>query len=379
VPYIKVLKHTPKEAVCQVFENVNQGGKPLTVFELITATFAADNFDLKKHWENISNVFEKYPTLSNVDNTSFLIAMTLLISYRKNGTISCKRKDVLNLKYNEFEKNENDLMNGFKRMYDLLVDMKIFSRDDIPYNTQFIPLSVICTILGNDLYNANVKRKLKQWYWCGVLGELYGGANESRYALDVPQVIEWIRNDNAETPKTINDCSFNTMRLLGLQTKNSAAYKGIMALILGNNAKDWINGTEMSVTNYIEERSDIHHIFPQAYCEENNYEKRKWNSIINKTPIFFSTNRYIGGVAPNKYIKKITEKREIEEDELKEYIESHLIDYNLLSQNQFEEFIINRAKKILNVIEDATGKKITDRSSEEVINYFGESLQRDEF
>lgn len=377
VPYIKVLKDTPKEAVCQVFENVNQGGKPLTVFELITATFAADNFDLKKHWEDISKIFEKYPTLSNVDNTSFLIAMTLLVSYRKNGTIGCKRKDVLNLKYNEFESNENDLVEGFKRMYDLLVDMKIFSRDDIPYNTQFIPLSVICTILGNDLYNANIKRKIKQWYWCGVLGELYGGANESRYALDVPQVIEWIRNDNAETPKTINDCNFNTMRLLGLRTKNSAAYKGIMALILGNNAKDWINGTEMSVTNYIEERSDIHHIFPQAYCEESGYDKRKWNSIINKTPIFFSTNRYIGGVAPSKYIEKIIEKREISNEELKEYIESHLIKYNLLNQDRFEEFIINRAKKILNAIEEATGKKITDRNSEEVINYFGESLQRE--
>ena len=63
-------------------------------------------------------------------------------------------------------------------------------------------------------------------------------------------------------PKTVQDCNFSSMRLLGLQTKNSAAYKGIMALIMQNGAKDWINGTEMSVTNYIEERSDIHHIFP---------------------------------------------------------------------------------------------------------------------
>lgn len=49
IPIIKVLKEAPKEAVCQVFENVNQGGVPLTVFELLTATFAADNFDLKEH------------------------------------------------------------------------------------------------------------------------------------------------------------------------------------------------------------------------------------------------------------------------------------------------------------------------------------------
>ena len=118
-------------------------------------------------------------------------------------------------------------------------------------------------ILGNEIYNASVKRKIKQWYWCGVFGELYGSANETRYALDVPQLIKWIYNDNSELPKTIQDCNFSAMRLLSLQTKNSAAYKGIMAIIMQNNAKDWISGTEMSVTNYIEERSDIHHIFPQ--------------------------------------------------------------------------------------------------------------------
>jgi hypothetical protein len=38
IPVIKLLKETPKEAVCQVFENVNTGGVSLTVFELLTAT-----------------------------------------------------------------------------------------------------------------------------------------------------------------------------------------------------------------------------------------------------------------------------------------------------------------------------------------------------
>lgn len=374
IPIIKVLKEAPKEAVCQVFENVNQGGVPLNVFELLTATFAADDFDLKKHWEDTKEIFKKYDTLKNFDNTSFLIAMTLLNSYKKGGTISCKKKDVLNLKYNEYESNERELIEGFKRMYDLLVDMKIFSTNDIPYTTQFIPLSVVCTILGNEIYNASVKRKIKQWYWCGVFGELYGSANETRYALDVPQLIKWIYNDNSELPKTIQDCNFSAMRLLSLQTKNSAAYKGIMAIIMQNNAKDWISGTEMSVTNYIEERSDIHHIFPQDYCEKMGYDKRKWNSIINKTPIFFSTNRYIGGVAPSEYISKIVRNKGLAEQEILSFINTHFINTEMLINDIFERFIIDRAIKLLDAIENVTGKKITDRNSEEVINYFRQEL-----
>ena len=44
VPVITLDKAIQKEAVCQVFENVNTGGVALTVFELVTATFAAEGF-----------------------------------------------------------------------------------------------------------------------------------------------------------------------------------------------------------------------------------------------------------------------------------------------------------------------------------------------
>ncbi len=377
IPIIKVLKEAPKEAVCQVFENVNQGGVPLTVFELLTATFAADNFDLKEHWNKVKEIFEQYETLKKFDNTSFLIAMTLLIAMRKNITVSCKRKDVLNLDYRDYEKNEEDLINGFKKAYKLLVEMNIYSVYDIPYSTQLIPLAVICTLLDKEFENSSVKEKIKQWFWCGVFGELYGGANETRYALDVKQVYDWIKGKE-ELPKTINDCNFNTMRLLGLQTKNSAAYKGIMALILSNRAYDWINGMEMRVQTYLDERSDVHHIFPQEYCINMNYDKKKWNSIINKTPLFFSTNRYIGGTSPNDYMNKIVRNKDISKEDLKYYISSHMINADLLDNNNFEDFIIDRAIKILNGIERCTGKKITDRNSEDVVNYFGTSLEKKE-
>jgi uncharacterized protein with ParB-like and HNH nuclease domain len=41
LPVIALGKSTSKEAVCLVFEKVNTGGVPLSVFELVTASFAA--------------------------------------------------------------------------------------------------------------------------------------------------------------------------------------------------------------------------------------------------------------------------------------------------------------------------------------------------
>jgi hypothetical protein len=50
LPVIALGKSTSKEAVCLVFEKVNTGGVPLSVFELVTASFAADNFNLRDDW-----------------------------------------------------------------------------------------------------------------------------------------------------------------------------------------------------------------------------------------------------------------------------------------------------------------------------------------
>jgi uncharacterized protein with ParB-like and HNH nuclease domain len=51
IPAITLGRETPLGAVCQVFEKVNTSGVTLTVFELVTATFAAKNFNLRENWE----------------------------------------------------------------------------------------------------------------------------------------------------------------------------------------------------------------------------------------------------------------------------------------------------------------------------------------
>ena len=100
-----------------------------------------------------------------------------------------------------------------------------------------------------------------QWFWCGVFGELYGSANETRYALDLPQVVEWILN-NGHEPKTIYDANFSPSRLHTLRTRNSAAYKGVYALLMDDNTKDWLSATGIDFSTYFSESIDIHHIFP---------------------------------------------------------------------------------------------------------------------
>ncbi len=375
MPVILLGKETPKEAVCQVFENVNTGGVSLTVFELVTAIFAMDDFELRKDWKSRQEKFFTGDLLSIITATDFLVACTLLSAFSKGGTVSCKKKDVLNLPLADYEKYADSLSKGFVEAEKLLQEERIFSSRDLPYSTQLIPLAVLCTLLddGNKIKITNVKNKIKQWYWCGVFGELYGSANETRYVNDVVGVMEWIEN-NGSAPRTVQEAYFNPTRLLTLQSRQSAAYKGIMALVLKNHCKDFISGREMDFTVYKSENIDIHHIFPRAYCENKNYPKEKWNSIVNKTPITYSTNREIGGASPSKYLEKIENKGQVNRPTLDEYLESHWIDVDSCRNDDFDKHIVYRAKKLLDSIELATGKSISGRDTEEVVKVFGEVL-----
>lgn len=375
IPVIRLEKETPKEAVCQVFENVNTGGVSLTVFELVTAVFAMDDFELRKDWEKRKSTYFNGDILSIITATDFLSACTLLTTYKKGGTVSCKKKDVLNLSLDDYKKYSDDLSKGFEEAEKILQEERIFVSRDLPYSTQLIPLAVLCTLLqdGNRIKITTVKDKIKQWYWCGVFGELYGSANETRYVNDVVGVMEWLE-DSSKVPKTVQEAYFNPLRLLSLQTRQSAAYKGIMALILKNHSRDFISGREMDFTAYKAECIDIHHVFPKDYCEKQGYPKARWNSVVNKTPLSYSTNREIGGAAPSKYLSKIEAKGQVTEPVLNGYLESHWLDVNCCRNDDFDEFLIERAKKLLAAIEKATGKVIPGKESEEVIAGFGAKL-----
>lgn len=375
MPVILLDKETPKEAVCQVFENVNTGGVSLTVFELVTAVFAMDDFPLRKDWEERKEKYFSGDLLNVVTATDFLTALTLFSSFQAGGTVSCKKKDVLALPLTAYKKYADDLCKGFSAADKLLQEERIFSSRDLPYSTQLIPLATICTALmeGNRIYTATIKNMVKQWYWCGVFGELYGSANETRYANDITQVIRWI-TDGGDLPKTVTDFFFNPTRLLGLQSRQSAAYKGIMALILKNHARDFISGAEMDFSTYSNEKIDIHHIFPKDYCMGQRYEKSKWNSIVNKTPISAGSNREIGGVAPSVYLGKLEKKGSVLSSDLDGYLETHWIDHTMLRKDEFRNFIVDRAKKLLVAIEQATGRTISGKGSDEVRQAFGDAL-----
>ena len=379
VPAIELTRETSKEAVCQVFEKVNTGGVPLTVFELMTATFAADNFDLRQDWAGREKRLTKQGVLRSVEATDFLQAVTLLTSYDQHQTagtaISCKRRNILNLKREQYCANAARIEWGFFAAARLLVREKVFDARNLPYRTQLVPLASICAVLGDRFESDGVKQKLAQWYWCGVFGELYGGTTETRFGYDIADVVAWV--EHGSEPRSVRDANLAPIRLLSLQTRQSAAYKGMMALLMQAGSADFINGDVIELTTFFDQAVEIHHIFPHSHCENQGYPLQKWNSVVNKTPITARTNRILGGNAPSGYLTSIETNHRVESHRLDQILATHLIKPSLLRADDFDAFIIDRARQLLDLVEKAIGKAVVGREAADVVTAFGSSLSVD--
>lgn len=125
LPVIEMKKVNPKEAVCQVFEKVNTGGVSLSVFELLTASFASEEFDLKTDWIRIKSEFKPFKILDKTNNIDLIQAITIYSTYQKRKeleltvekdslpAISAKRREMLNLSLGEYLKYCDQIVSGF--------------------------------------------------------------------------------------------------------------------------------------------------------------------------------------------------------------------------------------------------------------------------
>lgn len=395
VPVITLAHDTSHEAVCLVFEKVNTGGKPLDAFELLTAMYAARGHKLRDDWLGADGkkglqsrlaefgraADQSVGVLAKVASTDVLQAIALLFTKRVRAekeaagvsehdlpAVRATRQSLLDLPLEEYLRYRDAVESGFKRAAKFLRQQCIHRVLDLPYQTQLVSLAAIFAEMGEAAEHAGHLARIARWYWCGIFGELYGGAVEGRFAKDIVEVPAWLAG--GPEPATVRDGVFRADRLLTMRTRLSAAYKGIHALLMREGAQDFRTGQGYDLTVFFDEGVDIHHIFPQDWCEKRKINEKIYDSVINKTPLSYRTNRIIGGIAPSEYLAKLElgkknakgqiENPPIPADMLDSYLVSHCISPQFLRADDFESFMKDRRQALLNLISKATGHSIAE-------------------
>jgi hypothetical protein len=377
LPVISLKKETSKEAVCLVFEKVNTGGVPLSVFELITATWAADGYNLRDDWFGPRGNGGRHarlgqrPLLRDLQPTDFLQGVSLLHSFEKRkldlaagrsgkeaAGVTAKREHILEMPLGAFQKWADPLTKGFEQAERFLRSEGFHHPKFLPYRTQLTPLAAVLAHLGERWLEPQIKTKLARWFWCGVFGELYGGAVETRIALDLQQLVTWTDEGSSQEPATVQAATFSPNRLDTLRSRTSAAYRGLYVLLQREGACDFFWKARMVDLDRDDAKLDIHHIFPKKWCEDRDIPPRVFNAIVNKTAISYKANRMIGGKAPSDYLAQIQGHAQVKLDDaaMDSILKSHVIAPTLLRADSFQEFYAARKAALLAIVERAMGK-----------------------
>lgn len=386
VPVIKLTKDTPKEAVCTVFEKVNTGGVSLTIFELVTASYAGDpdyyrehgkDFQLHDDWKQIADELSKHGMLvewdqnrsayNGLQNTDLLQAVTLVSThFRRRGrpgvdpftqpAAACKRKDILELPLSEYLKWAPRVVEAWHWTAEFLRRQCIYRVVDVPYTTQLVALAAIRTVLGEEADTDDAYTKISRWFWCGVFGEQYGGSPETRLPRDLEQVVAWVRS--GQEPASVGEAIFQEARLGTMRSRGSAAYKGLYALLMRQGCKDWtFNRGPIDESVYVNQKVDICRIFPRAWCAKHKIPAERQDSIVNKTLLTHRTGQLMGTAGPRTYLKKLETDTGLPGNWLDDIVATHLIDPALLRKEDFDRFYADRAARLRELIEEAMGKR----------------------
>ena len=323
----------------------------MTSFDLLNAIYEKNKFKLQDDWKEIQEKIFSKGILKGFEPKNFLRACKLFSYYDREKNF--KKNTIIDLECDDYKSCREIVKKGFELAKEFLEAEGIVVKNILSYDTQLIPLAVIFALISEEknFLNSNViRKKIQQWYWCGVFDKRYeNGANDTKFCTDIKNVMNWINNESI--PDLVENFKFGLEEIKYLTANQGARYKGIIALLFKNNCKDFM--IEKNIRDYYKNEIavEIHHIFPK-----NSFQKNFGNLIecvANKTPLSKTTNNILGDVHPSSYLNNIMKGEYLEHDkkkkgkqknnttelvereDLKKYLESHWIDIKDLENDDF--------------------------------------------
>lgn len=360
-PVIQLRPDMPLSAICHIFEKVNSTGVPLDVFDLCTAILWAQGFQLNQEWKLTVEQLGRFFPKQNLSGTHYLQGITLLDSlHRKKANsnpsvaVSCRKHDLLAMRSTVVQNWWSILTEGYKEAAKFMNDQGILSERILPYSTLIVPLSTLLADIRHTQGAAQAGyalKKVERWYWCSVFSQRYSGQVETTSAQDYEQVMNWI--EGGEEPDTVRTFTFYPDILYEVKSIRNAIYRGILCLLARSGAEDFGGNGRIATHIFFDTAQDHHHIFPTDALKKKGITDSRADSIVNKTLISSAVNRSIGGQLPSKYISGLTTK--LQDNNLQHILNTHAITMNILVQDAWEDFVVDRRDRLYQLILSVCG------------------------
>jgi hypothetical protein len=353
-PVVTLPSSTPLEAVCKIFETLNNSGKALGPFELLTAKFYPKKVNLRDLWKEAKDAYKILRDF-DVDPYGVLQAITL----RSTNPPSAQRSDVLGkLTAEDVNTHWSSVISGFAGVLDTIVnDYGVIAKRWLPYTMMLVPMSAVWQEVQDlsPFDRGLAMERLAHYFWCTVFMTNYDQGANSQAGADYVRLKDWLPFGIGEAPEAVKDFAFSGAELRSAGVRRKALHAGVMALTVCQGAKDFHTGLKLNWIRAQQVPIDSHHIFPKQYLHDNGIFSTEL--ILNRALIDAETNQIISKKAPSIYLGEMRAK--YGSGKLRAVLESHVIDSgqgSALEEDKYDAFLDSRCDLVMQLIEQATGK-----------------------
>ena len=333
------LKGIKVSEVCQIFERINQAGKPLEIFDIVVAktyrpkASTDEGFYLRELIDNFKT--KNASRFMQIDCFDYLQIIAILIreNILNSGVRNITPTYLNNIKSEEIEFIWQKAQNAMLKTFDFFENtLNIKSPSLIPYRYFYLTLAVY--FYNNEKPNYDF---LKKYFW-------YMSFHSKDLLSNTSNINEHIALLNNE--KLNGKYSFERF-LIDKDSLRKSSYsskgrlsRAILALYAYNDPKDWkYTDRKVNVENlfFSTDKPNLHHIFPLNYIAKNKGENSlDENSLMNIAYLTQITNLEISDKNPLQYMQNY-----INEKGFKNVVDSHYLPSNILEWVTLEDMPIN--------------------------------------
>lgn len=359
---IILIRDAPLDVATEIFTRINEGGKPLTVFEIMVAkTYDYEkNFDLAEKYNELIETLEevKYETISDAT-----VLQTVSILLEKE----CKRKTILKLDKRKFIDIWDDAISAIESAVDYFRGYyRIPVSQLLPYNALIVPFAYFF-YHHKDKPTGDKQKYLQDFFWRVSLGVRYSSAVESKLSQDIRRIDVILKNELPKYDWAI-DTSPDFIENNGWFSASRSYIKAILCIYAYHQPKSFNDNSIVHINNYWLKRANsvnYHHFFPKAFLKKKiDWENRDYwiNHILNITIVDdYLNKREIAAKAPSVYMKKFIRQNKELEETMKTHLIGNLEAFGITDDN-YDKFLKQRAKLLSRDIKKRVIEQEIDRT-----------------
>lgn len=332
------------DEVVTIFERINQGGKRLSLFDLVHASVWSKDFDLR---DRITE-FNDEPAIKlwgKIDNEIFTQALALNISN------DCVKIHQLALKNEECKTAWMRTTECIRLAIDFLKNqLGVQGVEIIPYQNIIPVLQYYFFITRESTVRPEHKQILTDWFWTLTFSNRYSSSTLTKMNNDARWIETLVRDENATRIFTVKLMLEDLKKIR--MVNHSVIKNGVLCLMALQKPLDFNNGdiVTLNKTNASRQNSkENHHFFPNSLANKLGIKPDEINSLLNFAFISKHLNLEISNKYPSKYLQGYAATNPALADNLLTHFISKEA-YQAALQDDFHTFIEYRGQAILNAI-----------------------------